>query len=174
MCTYATTYVHNSGNMYCMSCVWQDRGHAGHVTWQHKINVQKSDIPVLWRTSRYWHTHSFHVLLLSWTLFVCQTICTSLTLCTCSLVVKLRECWGKSIVNFALLPVTPVLFTWSILYWACKDGNRAAVMLRLCNIIKTFTELLVHKVLITRGQLCLEKCHWRWISFKQGVSINNK
>jgi hypothetical protein len=34
-----------------------------------------------------------------------------------------------------------VLFTWSILYWACKDGNRAAVMLRLCNIISLSTHL---------------------------------
>jgi hypothetical protein len=49
-----------------------------------------------------------------------------------------------------------VLFTWSILYWACKDGNRAAVMLRLCNIINKFTELL-QRVLIISGQLCPEE-----------------
>ena len=107
------------------------------------------------RTYRYWRIIPCALAVLNFVF--CQTICPSLTLCTCSFVVKLRECWGKSIVNFALLPVTPVLFTWSILYWACKDGNKAAVMLRLCNSINTFTELLVQKDLINSGQLPLEK-----------------
>lgn len=32
--------------------------------------------------------------------------------------------------NFALFPVYPVLVTWSILYWACKEGNKAAVTVK--------------------------------------------
>lgn len=54
---------------------------------------------------------------------------------------KLSEWWGRSMVNFALLPVKPVLLTWSILYWAWREGSNAAVILKLYNNTSSFSRL---------------------------------
>ena len=51
--------------------------------------------------------------------------------CSSTLVRKLRSCLARSIVNLALEPVTPILVTVSILYWACSEGSSAAVIDRL-------------------------------------------
>lgn len=52
---------------------------------------------------------------------------------TSTLVENESECLGKSTTNFALFPVNPLLVSWSILYFACNEGNNEAVILKLCH-----------------------------------------
>jgi len=53
-------------------------------------------------------------------------VVSSLSSALSSLVVKLNVCFGKSAENFALLPVTPLASSSTILYWAWREGRRAA------------------------------------------------